>query len=92
MTEPEIPAYILPSVIAKACGTNEKGEPMTQRAALSLIQRAGIAEKIGGRWCAGKSRLRETLSEVYDSVYTHLSRQQETDANQRQATPTRKTG
>jgi hypothetical protein len=60
----EIPPYLTPSQVGKACG-------MTRRQAKSLLDRAGILEKIGGRWAVGDEQLRERLPRVYDRVYAH---------------------
>ena len=61
----EIPPYISPSLVGKACG-------QTRRWAKSLLSRAGILEKIGGRWEVGDEQLRERLPRVYDRVYAYI--------------------
>ena len=61
----QIPPYLSPGVVGKACA-------MSRFRARSLLSGAGILEKIGGRWMVGESRLRERLPEVYDRVYAHF--------------------
>jgi hypothetical protein len=61
----QIPPYLTPRQIGEACG-------MKARTMRSLLRRAGILERIGGRWVVGESQLRERLPEVYERVYAHL--------------------
>lgn len=61
----QVPPYISPGLVGKACG-------ITRKAARSLLRRAGILERIGGRWLVGESQLRERLPEVYERLYTHI--------------------
>lgn len=61
----QIPPYLTPGEVGKACS-------MSQRRARSLLHRAGILERIGGHWAVGESQLRERLPEVYDRVYAYI--------------------
>jgi hypothetical protein len=58
-----VPPYLSPGQVARACRTN-------RWAMLRLLRRAGLAERIGGRWYVGEARLREGLPEVYERVFT----------------------
>lgn len=80
----EIPPYITPSQVGRACR-------MTNRKAKSLLRRAGILERIGDRWCVGESQLRERLPEVYDRVYAHIVLRTRTDSNRPEPTRTDQT-
>lgn len=64
-TDNPVPPYIPTADIGRACS-------MTTEAALGMIQRAGIATQIGGRWYVGESRLREALPEMYDRVLAYF--------------------
>jgi hypothetical protein len=61
----DVPPYLLPREIAKACD-------MTRRQAARMLQRAGIMEKIGGIYMVGQSRLHERLPEVWDRVFERV--------------------
>jgi len=61
-TASTVPPYISPAQVGKACG-------VTKKVARALLLGAGILVRIGGRWYAGESQLRERLPEVYDRVY-----------------------
>ena len=61
-----IPPYISPGQVGKACSIN-------RWKAKRLLSRAGILERIGGQWAVGDSRLRERLPEVYDRVFLWFS-------------------
>jgi hypothetical protein len=61
--EPELPIPLEAAHVARACR-------MTTDRAKRLLQRAGIAELLGGRWTVGESRLRERLPDVFDRVYS----------------------
>jgi hypothetical protein len=74
--EPHIPAYPLAALVAKANGES-------RRSIITKLAGAGILERHGGRWCVGKSRLRERLTELYDGLYEHLRKEQETAARGR---------
>jgi DNA-binding transcriptional regulator LsrR (DeoR family) len=69
-----LPPYITQGKIAKACG-------MSRISVKRLLQRAAIAEKIGGRWVVGATRLRERLPEVYDLVFADTLLPIESDQN-----------
>lgn len=58
-----VPPYVTPAQVAKACGCSRK-------AAIFLLRGAGILERNGWRWKVGESRLRESLPDVYDRVFT----------------------
>lgn len=75
----DIPPYLTPSQIGRACR-------MTSRKAKSLLRRAGILERIGERWLVGESQLRERLPEVYDRVYSHIVLRAGTDPNRPERT------
>lgn len=72
MTRP--PPHIAAGDVGKAC-------EMTTRAAANMLRRAGIGEKLGGRWVVGERRLRERLPEVYDRVFEYLCLQSGNDPN-----------
>lgn len=61
----EVPPYLTPSQVGRACR-------MSRRKAKSLLRGAGILERIGDRWYVGESRLRERLPDVYDRVYASI--------------------
>lgn len=58
----DVPPYITPGQVGKACR-------MTRLKARRMLVRAGIAEKLGGAWVVGATRLRERLPEVYERVF-----------------------
>jgi hypothetical protein len=62
----EVPPYLKPSAVGKACR-------MSRRQAKAFLKRAGILELIGGHWEVSTSRLREALPGVYDRVYAHIA-------------------
>jgi hypothetical protein len=62
MSASRVPPYLTMAQVADANG-------FSALQAKRLLQRVGIAEKIGGLWMVGESRLRERLPEVYDRVY-----------------------
>lgn len=81
-----VPPYITAAEVGRACG---KSTVWAKR----LLQRVGIAEKIGGEWNVGDSRLRHRLPEVYERVFEYFTataaedrRKQQTIADDR-ATP-----
>jgi hypothetical protein len=63
MTEPQVPPYLSPGEIARACG-------ISRDKALTELNHASLVEWRGGRRRISASQLRERLSEMYDRVYT----------------------
>lgn len=61
----QVPPYLKPSLIGKACG-------LTRKEAKSLLRRAGLLERIGTHDYVADSKLRDSLPEVYDRVYAHV--------------------
>ncbi len=74
MMAAQIPPYLKPSLVGKACGES-------RRKARGMLTRAGILEKIGGHWYVSESRLRERLPDVYDRVYAYIVLDTESDSN-----------
>jgi hypothetical protein len=66
VTPVEIPPYIRPHEVARACG-------MQTQTARKMLRRAGILEKLGGACVVADSRLRERLPDVYDRVYGYFA-------------------
>lgn len=60
-TAVQMPPYLTPAQVGKACG-------MSRRSAKNMLRGAGILERIGERWYVGESR----LPDVYDRVYESL--------------------
>lgn len=69
-----VPPYLTPSEVGRACG-------MPGWKVKRLLRRIGIAEKHGGKWVVGESRLRERLPELYDRVFEHFELVDEIERN-----------
>lgn len=69
----EIPAYIEPAIVAKACKVKSNGRKMTTRDARRMLDRAGILEHLGGNRVVADSRLRERLPDVYERVFSYFA-------------------
>lgn len=62
MSASRVPPYLTMAEVAIANGMRTE---RTKR----MLQRIGIAEKVGGRWMVGESRLRERMPDLYDRVF-----------------------
>lgn len=62
----QVPPYLKPSLIGRACG-------LSRREAKALLRKAGLLERIGTHDYVGDSKLRERLPEVYDRVYAFVA-------------------
>jgi hypothetical protein len=65
-----VPAYLEPGEVATAC-------EMTTGKVRSLLERAGILEKLGAHHVVGESRLKARLPELYDRVFEYYELQAE---------------
>lgn len=65
MSAGTVPPYIDAAKVAEACG-------LTTERARRMLQRAGVAEKMGGRWVVSRSHLRNRLPDVYEDVFAHF--------------------
>jgi hypothetical protein len=68
-----VPPDITAAEVAAAC------EMRTERAR-RMLSRAGILERLGGRWVVTPSRLAERLPEVYERVCRHFDARTQRDA------------
>lgn len=74
MSAPKVPAYPLAALVAKANGES-------RRSMITKLAGVGILERHGGRWCVAQSRLRDRLPDLFDGLYEHLRKEQETSGS-----------
>jgi hypothetical protein len=67
-----VPAYLEPGEIAVAA-------EMTTGKVRSLLERAGILEKLGSHHVVGESRLKARLPELYDRVFAYYELRDESE-------------